>query len=54
MKNLLVRFISEDQGQDLIEYGLLIAIITTGCIVAIGLIGGKVQGYFVALEAALP
>ena len=54
MKNLLVRFMSEDQGQDLIEYGLLIAIITTGAITAIGLIGGKVQGYFTNLETALP
>ena len=54
MKNLLVRFVSEDQGQDLIEYGLLIAIITTGAITAVGLIGGKVQGYFTNLEAALP
>lgn len=54
MKNLLVRFISEDQGQDLIEYGLLIAIITAGAIVAIGDIGPKVQAYFEDLEAALP
>ena len=54
MKNLLVRFISEDQGQDLIEYGLLIAIITAGAITSVGLIGGKVQGYFEDLEAALP
>ena len=54
MKNLLVRFISEEQGQDLIEYGLLIAIITTGAITAVGLIGGKVQGYFEDLQTALP
>jgi pilus assembly protein Flp/PilA len=54
MKNLLVRFVSEDQGQDLIEYGLLIAIITTGAIASVGLIGGKVQGYFTTLEGALP
>jgi pilus assembly protein Flp/PilA len=54
MKNLIVRFIREEQGQDLIEYGLLIAIITTGAITAIGLIGPKVQGYFETLEAALP
>jgi pilus assembly protein Flp/PilA len=54
MKNLLVRFISEDQGQDLIEYGLLIAIITTGAITAIGLIGPKVAGYFTTLNTRLP
>ena len=54
MKNLIVRFVREEKGQDLIEYGLLIAIITAGAITAIGLIGPKVQGYFENLEAALP
>ena len=54
MKNLIVRLIREEQGQDLIEYGLLIAIITAGAITAIGLIGPKVQGYFESLEGALP
>ena len=54
MKNLIVRLVREEQGQDLIEYGLLIAIITAGAITAIGLIGPKVQGYFETLEAALP
>ena len=54
MKNLIVRFVREEQGQDLIEYGLLIAIITAGAITAISLIGPKVQGYFEDLEAALP
>ena len=54
MKNLIVRLVREEQGQDLIEYGLLIAIITAGAITAIGLIGPKVQGYFEDLEKALP
>ena len=54
MKNLIVRFISEDQGQDLIEYGLLIAIITTGAIVSIQAIGPKVALYFTNLNALLP
>jgi pilus assembly protein Flp/PilA len=54
MKNLLVRFISEDQGQDLIEYGLLIAIITTGAIVSINAIGPKVASYFATLNTQLP
>ena len=54
MKNLIVRFIREEQGQDLIEYGLLIAIITLGAITAITAIGGKVQGYFEDLNGELP
>lgn len=54
MKNLLVRFISEDQGQDLIEYGLLVGIITTVGVLAITSIGGKTKTYFDGLDAVLP
>ena len=42
MKNLFVRFVREDAGQDLIEYGLLVGIITVGAITAISAIGPKV------------
>lgn len=52
--NLLSRFVREDAGQDLIEYGLLIAIITSACILAISGIGPKVAGYFSNLNANLP
>ena len=34
MKNLMKRFVHEEEGQDLIEYGLLIGIITIACIVS--------------------
>ena len=50
MKNLVVRFISEEQGQDLIEYGLLVGIITTGAVTAITAIGPKVADYFADLN----
>ena len=54
MKNLVVRFVREDAGQDLIEYGLLVGIITVGAITAIIAIGPKVTGYFTNLNTALP
>ena len=54
MKALFNRFVQEESGQDLIEYGLLIGIITTGAITAIGLIGPKVSSYYSNLQAALP
>ena len=54
MKALFNRFVNEESGQDLIEYGLLIGIITAGAIAFIGPIGTKVAGYFSTLEAALP
>ena len=54
MKNLIVRFVREDAGQDLIEYGLLVGIITVGAIASISLIGPKVACYFSELNAILP
>ena len=44
MRKLLGRLIREDEGQDLIEYGLLAGIITAGAIASIILIGPKVSG----------
>ena len=53
MTALLTRFVRDDSGQDLIEYGLLIGIITVGAISAIGLIGPKVQKYYNDLNGKL-
>jgi Flp pilus assembly pilin Flp len=54
MKVLLVRFVQEDSGQDLIEYGLLVGIITAGAVTAINAIGPKVTTYYSTLETRLP
>lgn len=53
MEKLLRRLVREEEGQDLIEYGLLIGIITLACILFIQSIGGKVAGYFGAVDALL-
>lgn len=47
-------FARDESGQDLIEYGLLIGIITVAVLVAIQAIGPKVAKYFSDLNAALP
>jgi pilus assembly protein Flp/PilA len=54
MKTLLGRLIREEDGQDLIEYALLLGIIAVAVIATIGLIGGKVSTYFDTLEGAMP
>ena len=54
MKDLLARFVRKDEGQDLIEYGLLAGIITAATASAIGFIGPKVQGYLEYLNGVLP
>ena len=46
MKNLMARFIREENGQDLIEYSLLAAIIAVGSIVAMGLVSDEIDVIF--------
>jgi pilus assembly protein Flp/PilA len=54
MKAMFARFVREDAGQDLIEYGLLIGIITAAAITAVLAIGPKVGTYFTNLNTKLP
>lgn len=54
MKAQLIRVLTREDGQDLIEYGLLIGIIMVASLLAITAIGGKVTQYFTTLSAAMP
>ncbi|HWW82596.1 MAG TPA: Flp family type IVb pilin [Vicinamibacterales bacterium] len=54
MKSFFAQFVSDEQGQDLIEYGLLIGIVTVATIAAITALGGKVGKYFTNLNTSLP
>ena len=51
MEALLKRFVNEESGQDLIEYGLLIGIITTAVVLSITAIGTKVKSYYTVLQS---
>ena len=51
MKSFVTRFVRDDAGQDLIEYGLLIGIITLACITSIQTIGPIVGGWFSTLAS---
>jgi pilus assembly protein Flp/PilA len=53
MKALLNRFVREESGQDLIEYGLLVGLITTATTGAITAIGTKVESYYTKLQTAI-
>lgn len=46
MKNLIQRFIREEEGQDLIEYALLAALIAVASIAILGTIAGSVNSVF--------
>jgi pilus assembly protein Flp/PilA len=54
MKEMLVKLVRSEDGQDLIEYGLLVGLITVAAILAITSIGGKVKGYFNTLDTTMP
>ena len=53
MKNLINRFVREEEGQDLIEYSLLAALIAVASIVAMNLLGTKIAAIFGRVGASL-
>jgi Flp pilus assembly pilin Flp len=53
MKALVARFVREDSGQDLIEYGLLVGIITATAVLTIRSLGTIVQGFYTSLQTNL-
>lgn len=54
MHALLRQLVRSEEGQDLIEYGLLVGIITVTAIATIITIGPKVTAYFTKLNTAMP
>ena len=53
MKNLMIRFVREEEGQDLIEYSLLAALIAVACILAMQALAVDINGIFARIGAAL-
>jgi len=53
MKNLIKRFIHEEEGQDIIEYALLAAFISVVAIVAIIAIGTRVNQIYTGVSSQL-
>ena len=53
MKNLLKRLWIEDEGQDLTEYALLLALIALGAITAMKTLAGTVNNVFTNAAANL-
>ena len=53
MKNLVTRFVREEEGQDLIEYSLLAALIAVACILAMQALAVDINEIFAAIGAAL-
>ena len=53
MSALLVRFVREEDGQDLIEYALLAAFIALACTVAMIAVGGGINTLFESVKTKL-
>ncbi len=53
MKNLINRFVREEEGQDLIEYALLAGFISLACVAALIAVGGGLNGLYAAVTAQL-
>ena len=53
MKKLIATLVREDAGQDLIEYGLLVGIITAVSVATITAIGTKTKDFYTQLCSAI-
>ena len=54
MKEKLVRFIREEEGQGMVEYGLIIGLVAVMVIGALTLMSGGISGAFDKITAKLP
>jgi len=52
MKNLIVRFVREEEGQDIIEYALLAAFISIVAWTVLGVIGTDVKAIYTIVNTA--
>ena len=53
MKNLITRFIREEEGQDLVEYALLLALIALVVALAIPTLTAAISGVYNRVSSAL-
>jgi pilus assembly protein Flp/PilA len=53
MKNLFARFMKEDEGQDLIEYALLAALIAIASIATMNALAGGISSKFGTINSTL-
>lgn len=53
MKNHFVRLWKEEEGQDLVEYGLLVVLVALGAITGMKDLAGAINGVFINAGAQL-
>ena len=53
MKDLIKRFVREEEGATMVEYGLMVALIALVCIGAVALVGTQLKTLFNNVEDSL-
>ena len=53
MRNFIVRFVREEEGQDLVEYAMLLAFIALLAIVGVRTLGSTVNTFFANVATSL-
>ncbi|TFF65513.1 Flp family type IVb pilin [Helcococcus ovis] len=53
MKNIMNWFMKEESGQGMVEYGLILALISVAVIAALTLVGGKLNEIFGKISTKL-
>ena len=53
MKELLISLVRDDEGQDLVEYALLIAFIALACIVGLQSLGTAINNTYNSISSSL-
>jgi pilus assembly protein Flp/PilA len=53
MLNLLKKLFKEEEGQGMVEYGLIIALIAIVVITALSLLGGKLTAVFTKIKDSI-
>ena len=45
--------VNDEEGQGLVEYALIIALVSIACVVALGLLGTAINGRFTSITGSL-
>jgi len=53
MRKLMTRFVKDDEGAALVEYGMLVGLIAVVCVLAVGTLGQTILGYFTSINTNL-
>jgi len=54
MKNMMIDFVRDEQGQDMVEYALVVGLIALACIASMGSVATKMNGLWSALTGKIP